>query len=237
MMRSDESTAVPAARGSLLGVMAAAIVALSGCNSITGVGGLEVKNDGETTGTEASSSTGDPPPIVCEYPTEGFGDMIGDVVPLKEWQGFVDASTEPSTVSMKDYHDCAGEKGINALIVDTSATWCGACQQEAAEFAQKFQGAWGSLGIRVITLMIEDTVQGEPATLDTALNWKKEFNLDSTVAVDPPFTFAPVANSSVIGLPLVVVVDPRTMKMVDVQQGYPFDETVLSELAKTNQGK
>ena len=67
--------------------------------------------------TASSSSSGGP----CQYPTGPYGVSVGEVVPpTLSWQGYKPGASSPSTISIKDFFDCDGTKGINALMVETS---------------------------------------------------------------------------------------------------------------------
>jgi len=151
--------------------------------------------------------------------------------PNLTWQGYEEGSSQVSTISILDYFDCDGSKGINALLVDVSATWCGACQQEAMDLPGQVSG-WSGKGIRVLTLMIEDENMN-PATTQTALDWKNAFGLTQiAVAADPNFTLSP--SSGAVGLPMQVLIDPRTMQIVEVDQGYSGDYSSVEQLAQQN---
>ena len=89
------------------------------------------------------------------------------------------------------------------------------------------------MGIRVLTLMVQDQ-SSAPASVATAQEWKDYFQLDSSaVAADPNFSFA---TSGSVGLPLEIIVDPRTMQIVDRQEGYSGVHTALEQLAQQNGG-
>lgn len=223
------------------------VPALTGCNSLTGVGDLNVAQSGSAGGEggsggawngngngNASSSSG-PQPKLCTYPTGQWDHKVGGTVAQTlNWQGMVENSDAMTTIKAEDYLDCDGSKGINALLIDTSATWCGACQQEAQEIPGKVSTTWAAMGIKVLTLMYEDVTQSKPATFQTAVNWKNQFKLNSiAVGVDPALSFSPAGASS-IGLPLQVIVDPRTMQVIDMQEGYSGDYTKLEALAQMN---
>ena len=46
---------------------------------------------------------------------------VGQVVPPSHsWQGYAENATQASTISIQDYFDCDGSKGINALMIETS---------------------------------------------------------------------------------------------------------------------
>lgn len=239
--RSDSRFGIRRVVSTLAGLSLAGLSILAGCNSVTGAGDLQFSGDANGAGgaggsTESTTTTETPTPTVeCVYPTMGFSTKPGGVMPNHTWQGYVNESMEVADVAMSDYYDCAGQQGINGLLIDVSATWCGTCQEEAKTLSAKMKNEWEALGIRVLTLMIEDA-QSNPATIETALQWKQQYKLTTTtVGADPQFFFSQLASGGTIGLPFLVVIDPRTMTLVETQQGFPFDETKLVETAKKNQ--
>jgi thiol-disulfide isomerase/thioredoxin len=170
-----------------------------------------------------------PPP--CMYPQGNYGKSQGMVIPQNlTWQGYAPGQSSVSTLSANDLYDCDGRYGINAILFDTSALWCGACQQEASALPQ-FMQTWGPQGVKVITLVIQDSVQ-QPATTATAQQWRNAFNLTQDwVVADPGFSFA---HSGQNGLPMNVLVDPRTMQIVKVVEGYGGMDPAVSQLALKN---
>jgi hypothetical protein len=167
----------------------------------------------------------------CTYPTGPYGTKLGQIVnPNLTWQGFREDEAQSSTISVQDYFDCDGARGINAVMLSEGAVWCGACQQEASELNSRMAGGWKQKGVRVLELIIE-TGSGSPATLQTASAWKDTFNATGwAVAADPDFSFASGGGN---GLPLLIVVDPRTMKVVDRIEG-AGDYYSLEQLAAAN---
>jgi hypothetical protein len=184
-----------------------------------------------TTSSSVASSSGSPTGA-CTYPAGGYGVDMGTIVaPTFSWQGYAEGSAQLSTISIEAYFDCDGTKGVNALLVDVSATWCSACQQEAMDLPGQV-ASWTGKGIHVLTLMIEDADQN-PATTQTALDWRNAFGLTQiAVAADPNFSFQP--SSGDVGLPMQVLVDPRTMRIVEVDQGYSGDYSAVEQLAQQN---
>ncbi len=233
------------------------------CNSITGVGGLRIGDDATTSSSSSSSSPGAGgnvgaggdvgvgvgvggdvgvggnkndagTPVQCAYPTTGFSTGVdGVIAPSTNWQGYAEHSDVVSTINIADFYDCDGSKNINALLIEESAVWCPSCNAEASELGSKLAGPWAELGIHVLTLIIEDA-SGNAATPKTALAWKTKYNLDAgAIGVDPDITFFPAGAGSV-GLPLQILVDPRTMKIIHVSQGFSGDYTSIEALAKKN---
>jgi hypothetical protein len=174
----------------------------------------------------------------CAYPAGPYGTNVGDVVdPTLSWQGYLDDGTTAQTVAMKDYLDCDGSKGINALLLDESATWCSDCEAQAQRLAGEVGTTWASQGVHVVTLMAQDQTES-PATLATALSWRNEYALTTgAVCADPAWTTKlwNGASAGGNGFPTNVVIDPRTMKIVALKDGADLDDTVTN-LAVANGG-
>lgn len=231
---------------------AAALFSLAGCNSITGAGELrlvdkdDIEDDDNSSGNGGNGPTGSGgaggtggTPSACVYPTENVGEKVGEVAPGSlKWDGYAEWTSEEaqiSEISLESYYDCDGSKGINALLILTSATWCGVCDGEAQKLNEHMANGWKEMGIRVLTLMIEDATS-KPATTKTAFAWKTAAShelMSTAVAADPGFSFAPSGGGS-IGLPYTLVIDPRTMQFVEIQQGSSGSYPELEALAQKN---
>jgi|RhiMetdeSRZDD1v2_1073273.scaffolds.fasta_scaffold1367617_2 hypothetical protein len=71
----------------------------------------------QATSGVSSTSSGTP----CTYPAGPYGVAQGQVVPpTLTWQGYAPGSNTVTTISIQDFFDCDGSKGINAVMVDTS---------------------------------------------------------------------------------------------------------------------
>jgi thiol-disulfide isomerase/thioredoxin len=181
-----------------------------------------------------SSSHPDTGTASCTYPTGPFGTSPSTVV-----RSDVSWTCAANTVSASELFDCDGSKGINALVFDVSAEWCAACISEAADL-KTLVPQYDMLGVKLVTLMVQDASHA-PASLMTASAWKQKYNLAIDVCADPSFALLPSGGGSV-NLPVTIVVDPRSMIITHVGQGYvshyPLtpDQAVM-ELVKKNQGK
>jgi hypothetical protein len=79
--------------------------------------------------------------------------------------------------------------------------------------------SWNSqgLGIVAMTLLLDGPGGGAPS-VNGASTWKNNFGLNSIyVAADPGYAMVP-GNS--VGTPQLTIIDPRTMKVVLLQEGY-----------------
>ncbi|MBK7584385.1 MAG: hypothetical protein IPI67_29790 [Myxococcales bacterium] len=202
-------------------------------------GGGNVGGNGGTSGGGGNGGTsggggsgGGPVGGNCTYPPGPYGTSVGSVPnPSLSWQGYFEGAATATTIKIEDYFDCDGTRGIHAVFLAQSAVWCGACQEEAQDLNNVMAGGWTQKGIRVLTLLIEDN-SGNPAQLKHAEAWKNTFKAKSwSVVADPAFTFK---NSGSNGLPLGIIIDPRTMKIVKKMSGYSPSNPTLVNLAAQN---
>lgn len=170
----------------------------------------------------------------CAYPSGPYGVQVGATVqPTLSWQGFPEGQSQATTISIQDYFDCDGTRGVNAILVTQSASWCGACKEHAGQLNGLIAGGWAQKGIHALVLVIENS-SGAPATLATADSWKTAFQPQGwAVGADPGFSFASFGGT---GLPLLIVIDPRTMKVVERREGLYSDHYALEQLAAQNGG-
>jgi hypothetical protein len=92
---------------------------------------------------------------------------------------------------------------------------------------------WAGQGLRIrwLTLLLDDQNEGPPTT-NGAKVWKDNWGLlSSAVAADPGFQLVP---GSSVGTPQLTLIDPRTMVVVDLQEGYSGNYSLLTQLATQN---
>jgi hypothetical protein len=143
--------------------------------------------------------------------------VVGETLPLDmSWQGYLGGSSQAGTVSLSAYSDPDGSKGINALVISTGKTACYWTVKETEALPGLLATSWKSEGVQELQLLIEDDA-GQPATVDTVLEWKVMYGATWTVAADPNFTFA---RKGINGLPVRLLVDPRTMTVVAREEGF-----------------
>jgi hypothetical protein len=130
----------------------------------------------------------------------------------------------------KDFFDCDGSRGIHALLIIDSSSWCSACRNEASGMEQHIASSWGPAGVKVLQLLVENS-SAQPATTATAQSWKDYFQLKSVwVAADPNFLLKSPAATA---YPYKMIVNPRTMQIVSTYTGGAYDSQVL-QLANSN---
>ena len=88
------------------------------------------------------------------------------------------------------------------------------------------------MNIAVITLLLDGPPVDGPATVEGALTWKEQFQLEHvSVLVDPGFSLVP---GNEVGTPQATVVDPRTMQVAFLQEGYSGSYGPLLTIAEQN---
>ncbi len=210
----------------LASVMALALAA--GCDS---------SDDGNGSSSSSSGSGGpcEIPwgPSGCDWPSGvTFGTDEGDTLgPGFEWEGYAEGCSVPSTITIQDFYDCDGALGLNAIYLTSSRFNCGSCQQESAEMQAKIESSWQALGIKVVVAVIHDE-NDQPADIDDVLAYKNEYGLDgATLIADPGLSFL---GGATIDTPHVTIVNPRTMEVAAVQEGYPGPYAAVESLAQQN---
>lgn len=83
-----------------------------------------------------------------------------------------------------------------------------------------------------MTLLIDDPDEGA-STMEGPVLWKQQFGLSSIfIASDPQFLLVP---GSSVGTPQQTVVDPRTMRVVLLQEGWSGSApAALLQIAQQN---
>jgi hypothetical protein len=148
------------------------------------------------------------------------------------WQGYRENSSTVETISITDYFDCDGSKGIHAVMFATQSWYCGGCQQEASALEGEM-ASWGPQGIKVGVMLLTGS-SDYGATTGDALEWKNQWGLQSVAVVaDPGASLMPAYADSV---PQQSVVDPRTMQVVFLEAGYSGYYPELLALAQQNGG-
>ena len=186
------------------------------------------------TSSVSSTSSGDGQP---SWPQENVGYNIGQTISESlTWPGYLEGDPNTSqlnTLSPHQWYDPDGSKSINAVLVITSKYECSACASEAKQL-QNLAEDWSSqgLGIKIVVLMTTNSEANGPPTTSSTFQWKSQYGLIGVaVGVDPNFTFS---ISSAFATPLHTIINPRDMKVVDVQEGNIEDYSTLESTANEN---
>jgi hypothetical protein len=81
----------------------------------------ETGGDNEA-GTDETGATEDTAPPLT-YPEGPYGKALGNVIPNLAWEGYRDGTGEWTNISLLDYYDPDGTRGINAIKIGGAALW------------------------------------------------------------------------------------------------------------------
>jgi hypothetical protein len=154
------------------------------------------------------------PPPTGDYPAGPYGYSTGATFPNVSFAGYRNGAGAWVTISMADYYDPTGDRHVNALFLDVSASWCSACRAEASGLAA-MATKYAPRGGKIMTALIENE-SSSPATQTTVDNWVSSFDVNYDIVADGK---SDSLGSGGVGLPHNYVIDPRTMKIVKIVEG------------------
>jgi hypothetical protein len=160
---------------------------------------------------------------VMTYPPAPYGLERDDVLPLASFEGFHQGDDRTSTIATRDYFDPTGEKGIRALVVELDVAWCWASLELARRGPTVFGPRLGR-GLRALSILGEGA--NFSAVSEIAVDrWRRNGNTNDVVA---DAEFASFGGLPGKGLPLLLLVDPRTMTIVKTFDGSDLDAVARS---------
>lgn len=169
---------------------------------------------------------------------------IGDISFQKGWlnpkaDGYDPAKLVP--IKLSDFYDPDGTKGLELLLFNTAAGWCGACKNEhegtgtnpslgehATELAPR--------GFMVLSALFEDG-NYDPAEEKHLVSWAKTYETNFPFVLDPENQLGGTFGVDQTA-PLNLVVDAKTMKLLFGTTGdkseviWPFVESELEKRGK-----
>lgn len=185
---------------------AAAALALSS----TSFGCSSSSDAGPTTSTDKCKAAG------TSYPTTGCGTTAGATLVNYSFKGRMTGIASPSqTVTMNDLYDPDGKKGNRFLYFNAAAFWCANCKEDAKQLVA-MNAKYGPKGVKIMTVVMQKSDRS-PADDSDVDAWINTFKLDSIVVSDPTQLLG--AFFDVNTMPLNVIVDLKTMKIVKVSTG------------------
>jgi hypothetical protein len=170
-------------------------------------------------------------PIVCDWPSGTGGVAEGNVLPKSlSWQGYGPGDDTPRTIAIEDFLNCGNPGDLDLLIISTSQYGCARCEAESAHINEKI-AEWAGMGINAsfIVLLIENPDESSPPKMLAAQTWRDEFELDTVnVAIDGNYSM--LATSGGFGTPHVTAVNPRTMEVLKIHQGYEANYSWITSM-------
>jgi hypothetical protein len=164
---------------------------------------------------------------VVAYPAPPYGTEVGAVIENLKfvgWKqptaaGYAEGSFE--TVSMSDFYDPDGTKSIKLILINASAVWCQPCNLEAGHIRDAgLRGTYKAKGVEFIFSLFEDALSN-PAKPQDLVNWSTRYEVDYPMVLDPALKLG--SYFAYDATPLNLVIDARTMRIVDRLMGGMID--------------
>jgi hypothetical protein len=215
--------------------LAAVAVLLAACSSapIDAPGPTD-----ESAPTAGSAST--PPPASTvndtgttyakqDYPAGPYGTGVHATLEDFAFLGWHDPVASQYDVSkleqvrLSEFYNPDGRTDLKLIWINASAVWCSVCRAEMADIKNNgVRAAFAPKGVQLIVTLFEDNQSG-PAKPSDLHNWgiAAAHSIDFPLLLDPGFKLGAFFTSD--ATPLNMLVDARTMKVVDATMGYSAD--------------
>jgi len=168
-----------------------------------------------------------------DYPPGPFGTGEGAIVPNLEFRGWrapAEAEYDPTrfeTIRLSDFYNPDGSRGnAKLLLINASAVWCSVCRAEMKDFRDAdIYNQYKERGLEILGVLFEDN-NYNPATPADLATWgsPRNFDIKFPLVLDPGFKIGAFFASD--ATPLNLLVDLRTMEILDTTMGY--DSTASS---------
>ncbi|MFO0759451.1 MAG: hypothetical protein U0359_23360 [Byssovorax sp.] len=187
-------------------------------------------------------------PSELSYPKGPYGVQKGAIIDNFKFDGFVDSTRQSATlepIAFADFYNPhaddpaympasaalddrlypngslhgEGTPKPRALLVNVAAVWCGPCNEEAKNVFPGKHARYKPCGGEFFLNLAESATQGSPATQKNLASWGKKYKSDFPIVIDPKYQLASFFDAS--AYPANMIVDPRTMTVVEVVMGVP----------------
>lgn len=194
-------------------------------------------------GTTSSGSGG------LAYPEGPYGVTQGQVIKDYAFEGFPSADAPRDVLvpmRLGDFFNptggdlfpegspFAGQPKPRALGIVVGAVWCAPCQQEARTVLPEKHGILSPIGGQLFFVLADTDQPGVPATESDLDRWTQTFDTEFPAALDPGYELGAVIKAD--AFPANILIDTRTMTIVDVVSGVPPESywTTFEDLARTD---
>jgi len=181
------------------------------------------------------------------YPTTNLGYVENTRIPNLKFTGFraadtsavIDTKGDTTVLSMSDYYDPLGNRGIRLVHLSVNTRWCGPSNEQVSWFSgfdyqtnrRTDPGLAVTLapeGVLFLDVLAAGFSPGTPATLDDLRGWVGDHQINFDTAVDAYIELGSLFPQAAI--PFNVTIDARSMAILETSMG--FDRTVEDSLRK-----
>ncbi len=173
-----------------------------------------------------------------DYPPGPYGTAVGAVIENFAFMGWRDPVAvgydlnQVKPVRLSEFYDPTGATKL--LWINASAVWCTVCRREMEDIKTNgIRASLGAKGLVMIETLFEDN-DSNPARLSDLKAWGSAPSqaIDFALLLDPGFKLGAFFTAD--ATPLNLLVDARTMRVIDATMGYSPDywpqvETLLDK--------
>jgi hypothetical protein len=126
-------------------------------------------------------------------------------------------------VRLSEYYNPDGRSEVKLIWINASAVWCTVCRAEMTDIKDNgIHASFGPRGVQMIGTLFEDNRSG-PAKPSDLHNWgiAEAHQIAFPLLLDPGFKLGAFFTSD--ATPLNMLVDAKTMKVIDATMGYSAD--------------
>jgi hypothetical protein len=173
------------------------------------------------------------------YAPGPYGDDIGSVLPNYGFYGWVRPVDDfdqgfVAHIQLAEFYNPTGDGTYpegsvfpvggakpKALVIDLSAVWCPYCKTESDDVLPGRYADDKARGGEYMVNLAEGN-EGEPTTYQELEAWAVRYDLEFPLVLDPDYRLATFVDS--MAWPTNLIVDTRTMKLVEAVSGEPDDD-------------
>lgn len=209
----------------LCGALGLGILSLTGCN-----GDSEV-----ALAPSFPEGTGQEPAGAKPYPNGPYGVAKGSVIANYKFVGYPNALKDSETlqeIELAEFYnptaDTLYEEGSvmevgtpkpTALLLTVSAIWCGPCNYEADKVFPGLYEDYKPKGGEFFVQLADGATPGKAANAKALRSWTDTYEVDYPMAIDPSYQLGALFEAD--AFPANMVIDTRTMRIVEVTSGAP----------------
>lgn len=174
-----------------------------------------------------------------EYPEGPKGTQVGTVIENFQFEGYLNAreglgEQNQRVITLGDFYNPSGdgvygpgalrEEGApkpKALFINVGAVWCAPCKEEAQTTLPESYTELNPRGMELLMVLADSEAVGSPAEFLHLDNWVTAFDVFYPSVIDPAQHLGALFDQS--QYPANMIVDPRTMTIVEVVAGIPGD--------------
>lgn len=168
------------------------------------------------------------------YPTDHIGGQKrggthpGDRMPNFTFHGYRDGDRSKglTTISMADYYDPSMARN-KVLYVQFAGTWCAVCSGEL-EASVTITDKAKAKGIVLLEVVVSGATAGKGPSLDEFNGWADRHHTNFTTAIDVRAKRTSLIGINGEAMPHDVLIDTRTMEILDSSVGAPSDVGVYA---------